>query len=222
MSTKRRPRKPPVSRAWAWAIEDYLHNLTAAGLSAATVRLRHDQLTSMARDIGYEPDAVTGPLLIDWLGRQSWSLEYRRSYRTATRSFFSWAYKTGLVPVYFGDELPKVRNAKGVPRPAPDDVWRTAFENADPRLRLMLRLAGEAGLRRGEVAQVNTRDVFLTRGAAQLLVHGKGDRKRTVPISDDLAEAIRRGAAGHTPGMPASGWLFPPMFSAAATCLPRM
>ena len=45
--------------------------------------------------------------------------------------------------------------------------------------------------------------------ALKLLVHGKGGKKRVVPISDSLAQAIRRGPAGHTPGAPADGWLFP-------------
>jgi integrase/recombinase XerC len=71
--------------------------------------------------------------------------------------------------------------------------------------RLMLRLAAEAGLRRAEVAQVNTRDVFISRGAAQLMVNGKGGKQRIVPISDQLAEQIRQGAAGHTLGMPSHG-----------------
>jgi integrase/recombinase XerC len=33
-----------------------------------------------------------------------------------------------------------------------------------------------------------------------------------VPISESLAELLRQGAPGHTPGMPADGWLFPSEF----------
>ena len=78
----------------------------------------------------------------------------------------------------------------------------------------MLRLAAEAGLRRAEVALVRTSDVFITGGTAQLVVHGKGGKQRIVPISNELAEQVRRGAAGHTPetaayGWGTSGWLFP-------------
>jgi integrase/recombinase XerC len=40
-------------------------------------------------------------------------------------------------------------------------------------------------------------------------VRGKGSKERVVPISDSLAESIRLGAAGHTPGAPTDGWLFP-------------
>lgn len=73
----------------------------------------------------------------------------------------------------------------------------------------MMRLAAEAGLRRAEVAQVHTRDVINSCGGAQLVVYGKGGKTRVVPIGEDLAAAIRAGAAGHTPYLPAGGWLFP-------------
>lgn len=54
-----------------------------------------------------------------------------------------------------------------------------------------------------------TEDLIEGVDGAQLLVDGKGGKKRVVPITDSLADAIRQGAAGHTPGMPATGWLFP-------------
>ena len=73
----------------------------------------------------------------------------------------------------------------------------------------MLRLACEIGLRRAEVATVHTRDLREGPDGAQLLVHGKGSRERLLPISDELADQIRAGAAGHTPGASSNGWLFP-------------
>lgn len=66
----------------------------------------------------------------------------------------------------------------------------------------------EAGLRRGEVAQVHARDVILIGGSARLVVHGKGGRQRMVPISGELGAVLRRGVAGHTPGAANIGWLF--------------
>jgi integrase len=201
------PRKP-VPPAWQWAIEDYLHNLAAEGQREATRTLRGTQLRTMARALQCPPEDVTAAMLVNWFGQQTWSPEHRRSNRSAARGFFAWAYKQGRVPAYLGDFLPGVPQPKAAPRPAPDDAWAAACAAADARTMLMLRLAAEAGLRRSEVAQVNTRDVFISRGAAQLMVHGKGGKQRLVPISDDLAEAIRQGAAGHTPGMPSHGWLF--------------
>ncbi|ETA91098.1 MULTISPECIES: tyrosine-type recombinase/integrase [Mycobacterium avium complex (MAC)] len=213
--SRKGPARKPVPEAWAWAIDDYLHAIAAEGQRQATLRLRRDQLQHMARCLGCAPDEVTAERLIEWFGKQThWSAEHRRSNRSAVRGFFSWAHKSGRVQVYLGDVLPKLPQAKMVPRPVPDDVWVYALAMADTRTALMMRLAAEAGLRRAEVAQVSTRDVFMGSGGPQLLVQGKGGRRRIVPISEDLARLIRRGAAGHTPALAAydwgsSGWLFP-------------
>jgi len=192
-----------LPREWEWSIDDYLHTLAAAGQREATLRLRGDQLRNMARCLACAPEAVTGVMLVDWFGQQTWGPEHRRSNRSAAHGFFSWAYRAGRVSVYLGDTLPVVRQPPSSPRPAPDDVWDSAMGAADPRTRLMLRLAAEAGLRRAEVAAVHVRDVFITHGACQLVVHGKGGKQRIVPISDDLAGQLRRRA---------HGWVFPDGF----------
>ena len=69
-------------------------------------------------------------------------------------------------------------------------MYRTALIRADQRTRLILRLGGEAGLRRAEIAQVHRRDVFQDLAGWSLLVHGKGGKLRTVPLGDDLAQAV--------------------------------
>lgn len=205
-------RQKPLPREWEWAIEDYLHTLAAGGQRDATLRLRGNQLRNLARGLGCPPEDVTAEMLVDWFGQHIWSAEHRRSTRSAVKGFFSWMYKAGRVPNYLGDVLPRLAQPKAAPRPVSDDAWSTAVAAADARTLLMLRLAAEVGLRRAEVAQVHTRDVFVSHGAAQLLVNGKGGKQRILPISDELAETIRCGAAGHTPAMPSHGWLFPDGF----------
>lgn len=205
-------RKKPTPQDWEWAITDYLHSLSAAGQRPATIRLRSEQLRNLARCMGCPPEDVTAAMLVNWFGRQAWSIEYRRNNRNAVRGFYSWMYKTGRVKIYLGDAIPSISQPVAAPRPAPDDAWAAAMAAAGPREKLMLRLAAEAGLRRAEVAQVQTGDAYMSYGAAQLIVRGKGGKQRIVPISDDLAQIIRQGAAGHTPGMPSEGWLFPDGF----------
>jgi integrase len=212
---RRRPGGQPkpeyaVPPAWAQIIDEYMLSLAAAGQPAASLTLRRIQLVRMARDLGGQPTDVTADTLVGWFGAQTgWKTETRRNYRAAVRGFWRWAYRTKRVPHHLADELPKVRERWGAPQPAPDHAWRAALAAADARTTLILRLAGEVGLRRGEVSRVHTRDLLESGGGAQLVVDGKGSKERIVPISDSLAEAISRGAAGHTPGAPANGWLFP-------------
>ncbi|HEY6575811.1 MAG TPA: tyrosine-type recombinase/integrase [Mycobacterium sp.] len=97
--------------------------------------------------------------------------------------------------------LPRGRGDKPGPRPAPDDVWYQLIEAAPPRERLMARLAGEAGMRRAEIAQCGRDDLVQDRGGWSLIVKGKGHKQRVVPVGDDLARAIRMHCD--------SGYLFP-------------
>ncbi|EFG79567.1 site-specific recombinase, phage integrase family [Mycobacterium parascrofulaceum ATCC BAA-614] len=144
----------------------------------------------MARGLRCAPARVTTAGILAWFGRQTWSIETRRSHRNTCASFFGWGYRAGHLPTDPAADLPVMRAAAPAPRPAPDAVWIAAIAGADPRVRLMLRLAAEAGLRRAEIARVHRRD--LTRGpaGAELLVHGKGEKLRVVPLGDDLAATI--------------------------------
>lgn len=210
--TRRGPAPKPLPQAWAALLDAYLAAEAGAGRSPATIATRRAHLANAARGLRVGPGRVDEDRLLAWMGRQQWSIETRRGYRNSLRSFFAWAHRAGHTAIDPAATLPAVRVARPSPRPAPDDAWAAALAAADTRVRLMLRLAAEAGLRRAEVAQVSTADLTVTAGRAQLRVHGKGGKLRIVPISDDLAVLIAAGAAGHTPELAAfgrDGWLFP-------------
>lgn len=174
---------------------------------------RYGQLCRFARGVAVPPTRVGRPTLNRWFAANShWARETRRSNRNTIVLFFRWAHKEGYLDSNPAEDLPAVKPDQAAPRPAPDRVWREALMLAEPRVMIMLRLAAEAGLRRTEVAKVHTRDVLESFDGYQLLVHGKGDKDRVVPISDDLAALILAGAAGHSPEMAAygpEGYLFP-------------
>lgn len=184
------PAPRPFPPAWAGLVADYLAAEAGAGRSSATLATRRGHLAFMARGLRCAPARVTTSGILAWFGRQTWAIETRRSHRNTAVSFFGWAYRAGHLPANPAAELPVMRAAAPAPRPAPDAVWSAAIAGADPRVRLMLRLAAEAGLRRAEIARVHHRD--LTRGpaGAELLIHGKGGKLRVVPLGDDLAAAI--------------------------------
>ncbi|EID11337.1 tyrosine-type recombinase/integrase [Mycolicibacterium phlei] len=184
------PAPRPLPPAWAGLVDEYLAAEAGAGRSPATLATRRGHLAFMARGLRCVPARVTTAGILAWFGRQAWSIETRRSHRNTAVSFFGWAHRAGHLPTNPAEGLPVMRAAAPAPRPAPDAVWSAAIAGADPRVRLMLRLAAEAGLRRAEIARVHRRDLTREPAGAALLIHGKGGKLRTVPIGDDLAAAI--------------------------------
>lgn len=208
--SKTGPAPMPIPTSWRPTLDAYLACLAAAGCPRTTRATRTGHLRRVAYGLGVSPQDVTGASLVGFFARQEhWARETRRGYRNSCVSFFTWAHREGHIPTNPSLELPSVKPAAPAPRPAPDRVYREALMAAGPREMVMLRLAAEAGLRRAEVAVVNTADLDESIDGHQLVVHGKGGKIRTVPITDELAALIAAGAAGHTPGAPATGWLFP-------------
>lgn len=163
----------------------------------------------MARSLESAPFDVTEDDITRWFSVKTWAKETRRSYRSTVRGFFECLHEHGDIDVNPAQKLKPIALDAPQPRPAPDYAWDAAIRSAAPRVDLMVRLGAEAGLRCGEVARVHTDDLDESGVGARLLVHGKGAKERIIPISDALAARIRAGAAGHTSGAPATGWLFP-------------
>lgn len=185
---------PPL---WVRAIEDFSGAQRVAGKAPATIRLRRDQLQQLARHTDAGPWEVTTTDLYDWLAAATWSQERRRSVRTTLRVFYRWAVGSDRLSDNPAEGLPTVRAMRPNPRPTPDLVYRRASLAADPRARLMLRLAAECGLRRAEVAQVHSRDLEEDLGGWSLVVHGKGRKVRLVPLPASLAVELRKLPAGY-------------------------
>lgn len=189
--------------AWDTAIDGWVSWLTAAGSSPATRRLRKAHVRGVARQLGaVNPQAVTRADLEAVVGCPTHSKEYRRGLRTSLMSFYRWCTDAGLVETSPAASLPRIKADAGAPKPATDEIWRQILDTADARTLLMARLAGEAGLRRAEIAKVHTDDLLNSPEGAQLVVHGKGNRQRLIPITTSLAAAIAKGC-------PDGGFVFP-------------
>ncbi|MCV7009362.1 tyrosine-type recombinase/integrase [Mycobacterium gordonae] len=189
--------------AWDHALDGWLTWLIAAGTSPATRRTRRAHVRSVARELNAaHPRDITDAALLSILGRPDYSIEHRRGLRASLASFYRWCVTSGVVDTDPTVNLPTVRAAIGAPRPATDEIWEQLLANADSRTLLMARLAGEAGLRRAEVAKVHTDDLIGGGDGPQLIVHGKGSKQRVIPISVSLAEAIQAA-------QPFGGFVFP-------------
>ena len=159
---------------------------------------RRQQLRLLARWAGCRgPWTLNTDDLLSWMASRDWSRERRRSVRSALRTFYTWAVRAHRLEENPATDLPAVRASEPRPKPCADRVLAAAVKAAPERDVLMLRLAAECGLRRAEVAQVHTRDLFPDLLGWSILVHGKGGKERTVAIEDDLARALLARPRGY-------------------------
>lgn len=98
--------------------------------------------------------------------------------------------------------LPRVRKRRSIPHPCPDSLVHQALDKATIPETVMIKLASECGLRRSGIAQVSSHDVITINKHYYLLVHGKGAKERTVPLSAPLAHLVEN----------AHGYVFPGRF----------
>ena len=180
-----------MTESWSTAVDDWIGSMTAAGVPATTQRTRREHMQRCARVGGWSsPALVTGEGLVRWFSRQTWAPETRRSHRNTHRSFWAWWVGTGRGDVNHAEALPRVKATAGIPRPVDEISYRAALRDAAPRVRLILRCAAEVGLRRAEIAKIHRRDLLQDLGGWSLIVHGKGDRPRVVPLPGGLAAEI--------------------------------
>ena len=188
-----------VPKDWEEPISEWLLQERAGGQSAATMKTRRCEIGHIARGVGESPFKVTSRQLCEYFGSQAWQNNSRKGYRVAARKFFSWLEATGQRDDNPAAMLPKVKPVPPKPNPCPDKWIMAAYGAADEDTRLMLRLGAELGLRRAEIASVKSDNVIHDLLGYSLIVVGKGDKQRVVPMGDDLAAEI----------LMRSGYLFP-------------
>ncbi|RGU85727.1 site-specific integrase [Bifidobacterium longum] len=188
---------------WRKSIEGWTDTLRAAGLSAQTIKSRRYKMIHLSWLLMPSgPKDVTTEQIVQVFARQQWKPETRKAYRNTISSFFRWLHKSGRRSDDPSLDVPRVKKPHAHPRPCPDRYIAAAMEMATPPERLMIRLGAECGLRRGEIAAVHSDDVVADSTGRSLIVRGKGDKQRIVPLPDDLAGII----------MDARGYLFPGRF----------
>ncbi|MHA7275551.1 tyrosine-type recombinase/integrase [Arthrobacter sp. Hz1] len=192
-----RTQKLNVPVVWAKELQQYRSYLRAAGRPETTVRKRMDSLNLLAREAVAGPWSIAFDDLVEWMQGKRWATETRRGYRQTLQSFYSWAVATGRVDENPAALLPLVKASLPSPRPVPEDIYRAALDQANEREQLMLRLSAEIGMRRGEVAEVHSRDLIGSADLWQLVVHGKGSRDRLIPLPIGLAMMLRNLPAGY-------------------------
>jgi integrase/recombinase XerC len=178
-------------------MHDYTQHLLAAGLSQGTVKLYLSRLGMFRR---WHPDLlmVTTQDLEGFLAarRSTLAAETRKTYRSAFRSYYQWAFTMGLIdsdPAYL---LRSVPIPATVPRIAPDDAVQMACLRAPLEHQAMILLGRLACLRLAEITSLHTKH----REGDLLRVTGKGEKQRMVPINQQLMVVLLKLEREQGPG----------------------
>jgi integrase/recombinase XerC len=194
------------------AFESHLRN--ERGRSAHTVRAYCADvrgLLDLAQSLGRdELSDVDVALIRDWLATFDASLRARSSTArriASVRSFTAWAFARGLVDNDPSPQLKGPRTIRALPTVLRTDQAQAVLEaaaagvdRADPcslRDAAMLEMLYSCGLRVSELCRLDVGDIDLNR--ATVLLHGKGDRERVVPVG---RPALRWTRAWESEGRP--------------------
>lgn len=188
---------------WIVAISGWVDSLRAGGAPETTIRTRREHLERAARATRWvSPGEVSARELVGYFAAQSWATETRRGHRASHRAFWQWCQDAGITSDNPASLLPMVKAAEGFARPTPDEAYTAALARASERVGFILRLAAEAGLRRGEIAQIHARDIIRDLHGVSIIVHGKGGRRRVVPLPPRLGVEVEAACKR-------TGYLFP-------------
>lgn len=128
--------------------------------------------------------------ILDWTVEQSRSVQPAtlHGYLVQIRIFFDWATTRRLLDVdpTTGIDLPKL--PARLPDPMPEDTYQLVMGQADTQMRATLGLAGFAGLRACEIADLPWPAVRW--GDGLIRVQGKGRKERIAFLGRELAEIL--------------------------------
>ena len=178
------------------AIGQWEAHLRALGRSPKTIQTRLYWPRRMLTDLGVSPWTVTADDIEGWFAQpHPWKLSSRYIATQGVRQFFAWAVQHG----HRDDNPADVLELPRVPRCAKQPISPVALSHAMAAATgstwWLLRIASTTGLRRAELAQLHSSDV----SDGWIIVHGKGDKDRRVPVPEDVEAWI----------VACDGWCFP-------------
>jgi len=199
-----RGRSAEPSADWERELNEFaLHLRAERALSAHTRRAYVSDVRQLALAIGQSQPGRVGAddvrgYLADLHGRRHPTTIGRKL--AAVRTFFRFLQREGRCSQDPTLGIPTPRAPKRLPHPLPVDDCVTLIERGDRgdapdsekslRDRALLELLYGAGLRVGELAALDVRDVDLHRGDVR--VRGKGGVERVVPLPAEARAALAR------------------------------
>jgi integrase/recombinase XerC len=186
-------------------VEDYLRVLAnERGSSAHTLRAYQRELRGFADFIRdgcgeVSPEKIEHTQIRTYLGvlyQRGLSKASAARALAAIRSWFKWLARTGHVTQNAATLVATPRLPKHLPRVPSIETMNRAVDSVDEeaaswpaRDRAILEVLYGCGIRNAELVGLNLDDIHWANDA--ILVRGKGQKQRLVPLGDAAAQAIR-------------------------------
>lgn len=165
----------------------YEAHLQARALRPATINAYLGWVRRLEQWLGRPAATASTSDLEGWIAAHQWSPNTHQKATQAVKYYYRWLHQTGRIESDPAVSLVPARSPRPISRPCAEDAYRAALDHASGQTWWRLRLAGETGLRRSELAAVHSTDVQQLASGKALHVTGKGGVQRWVPLPDDLA-----------------------------------
>jgi integrase/recombinase XerC len=193
---------PPL----AGLVDEYLRVLqNERGSSVHTLRAYRRELMGFASHIAVRHPALGSPALIEhlqireYLGellRRGLSKASTARALAAIRSWFKWLARTGHVQQNVASLVATPKLPKHLPRVPSIEQMNRVVDSVEEdaaswpaRDKAILELLYGCGIRNAELTGLNLNDIHWANGV--ILVRGKGQKQRYVPLGDAAAQAVR-------------------------------
>jgi integrase/recombinase XerC len=214
------PAVPAVASSLSALVEDYLRVLAnERGASMHTLRAYRRELQGFADFVterygsGQAVEAIEHTQIRAYLGTlydRGLSKASAARALAAVRSWFKWLARAGYVDKNVATLVATPRLPKHLPRvPSIEEMNRVVDSvNEDAaswptRDRAILEMLYGCGIRNAELTGLNLKDIYWANEA--ILVRGKGQKQRYVPLGDAAAQALRAYLAERSARLAAGG-----------------
>lgn len=153
---------------------------------------------SLAGHVGWDtpPNRVTERQIVRWLEINQLAPATVRNRLSTVRGFYKWAIINGHARKDPTLAIDPPREPRRRPRGLKADQVAAILDACpDVRAVLIVILMAQQGLRCIEIARLQLGDLDFDEKL--MLVHGKGDHERILPITDETGEALRDYLAKH-------------------------